>query len=106
MIDDQGEKERALHDYFEAVFPGRWEESREPTDKEYARVAILRIPLAQASAKISEGPPEDEDYDHELDVWAGVIPVERSLGATQPDPALRDGIPEPPSLARIRKRWG
>lgn len=105
LIEDQSEKEQALHDFFEEVFPGRWDESREPTENEYKRVAILKLPLTEASAKIRSGPPEDEDYDYELDVWAGVIPVHHTLGETQPDPVLRDGIPEPASLARIRERW-
>jgi nitroimidazol reductase NimA-like FMN-containing flavoprotein (pyridoxamine 5'-phosphate oxidase superfamily) len=106
LIDDQAEKEQALHDFFEEVFPGRWDESREPTENEYKRVAILKLPLENASAKIGSGPPEDEDDDYRLDVWAGVIPVNHTLGDTEPDPVLRDGIPEPGSLARIRERWG
>lgn len=105
LIDSPGEKEQALEAYFEEVFPGRWEEAREPTEKEYAQVAILKVPLEQASAKISAGPPQEGDYDYELDAWAGVIPIGHTLGATEPDPALRDGIPEAPSLAKIRARW-
>jgi nitroimidazol reductase NimA-like FMN-containing flavoprotein (pyridoxamine 5'-phosphate oxidase superfamily) len=105
IIEDQAEKEQALHDFFEEVFPGRWDESREPTDKEYKRVSIVRMPLQTASAKVGSGPPEDEDYDYELDIWAGVIPVHHTLGETEPDPVLREGIPEPASLARIRDRW-
>lgn len=105
LIDDPAAKKQALHDFFEEVFPGRWDESREPTESEYKRVAILKLPLATASAKIGSGPPEDEDEDYELDVWAGVIPVHHTLGETQPDPALRAGIPEPASLERIRERW-
>jgi nitroimidazol reductase NimA-like FMN-containing flavoprotein (pyridoxamine 5'-phosphate oxidase superfamily) len=106
FVDTAGEKEAALHAYFETVFPGRWEEAREPTVNEYARAAILRLPLEQASAKISSGPPKDEDYDYELDVWAGVVPIESKLGETEPDPALRDGIDVPASIAKLRERWG
>lgn len=105
IIDAPGEKEAALQAFFEEVFPGRWEESREPTEKEYARVSILKIPLKEASAKVGSGPPEDEDYDYDLDVWAGVIPITEVLGETEPDPVLREGIPVPASLERIRARW-
>jgi hypothetical protein len=105
VVEDQAEKEAALHAFFEEVFPGRWAESREPSENEYKQVAILKLPLAEASAKIRSGPPEDEDEDYELDIWAGVIPVHHSLGEAQPDPALREGIEEPASLARIRERW-
>lgn len=105
MVTDEAEKEQALHDFFEEIFPGRWAESREPTEKEYKRVAILKLPLETASAKVNSGPPEDEDADYELDHWAGVIPVHHTLGETQPDPALRAGIEEPESLRAIRSRW-
>jgi nitroimidazol reductase NimA-like FMN-containing flavoprotein (pyridoxamine 5'-phosphate oxidase superfamily) len=105
LIEDPAEKEKALFDFVEEIFPGRWEEAREPTEKEYKRVAILKLPLAEAAAKINSGPPEDEDDDYELDVWAGVIPVHHTLGETEPDPVLREGIEEPASLARIRERW-
>src|SRR5262245_22290314 len=37
LIEDQAEKQQAMHDFFEEVFPGRWEEAREPTDKEAKR---------------------------------------------------------------------
>ena len=104
IIDDPAEKEQALHDFFEEVFPGRWAESRKPSENEYKQVAILKLPLAEASAKIRTGPPEDEDEDYELDIWAGVIPVHHNLGETQPDPALREDIEEPASLARILER--
>jgi nitroimidazol reductase NimA-like FMN-containing flavoprotein (pyridoxamine 5'-phosphate oxidase superfamily) len=106
IVDTPGEKEAALQAYFEEVFPGRWEEAREPTEKEYARVSILKIPLEQASAKVGSGPPEEEDYDYDLDVWAGVIPILETLGETEPDPVLREGIAVPRSLALIRERWG
>lgn len=105
LIDEQEAKRAALHAYFDEVLPGRWEEVREPTDKEYARVAILKLPLELASAKVSAGPPEDEDFDYELDVWAGEIPVSSTLGDPIADPALRDGIDPGESLRRLRERW-
>lgn len=106
IVTDEAEKAQLTHDFFEAIFPGRWDEARAPTEKESKRMALLKLPLEQASAKVSEGPPEDEDADYDLDVWAGVIPVRHTLGETQPDPSLRDGILEPESIRRIRERWG
>lgn len=105
LIPEGPDKDRMTRSFFEAVFPGRWEEARPPTEKESKRMALLRLPLERASAKICSGPPEDEDEDYELDVWAGVIPVRHVLGEAQPDPALPDGIAEAPSVARIRERW-
>jgi hypothetical protein len=68
-------------------------------------MAILKLPLEQASAKVNAGPPEDEDEDYALDNWAGVIPVHHTLGEPEPDPALREGIEQPPSVERIIARW-
>lgn len=105
IIPEGPEKDQAMHDFFEEVFPGRWDEARPPTENESKRMMMLRLPLETASAKINAGPPEDEDADYELDHWAGVIPVHHTLGETEPDPALREGIPQPPSVERIRARW-
>ncbi len=98
-------KDQLMHDFFEEIFPGRWAEARVPTEKEAKRMALLKLPLSEASAKINAGPPEDEDEDYALDIWAGVIPMRHSLGEPIPDPALRDGIEPPPSLRRIQDRW-
>lgn len=105
LIPDGIEKDRLTHAFFEEIFPGRWDEVRAPTEKEMKRMALLKMPLEQASAKVSAGPPEDEDYDYELDVWAGVIPVAHTLGAPQADPQLRAGIEAGSSLAQIAARW-
>lgn len=105
LIEDPDEKERALHDYFETVFPGRWAEVRPPSENESKQVSIVKVPLETASAKIGEGPPDDEDEDYALDVWAGVIPISETFGDPVPDPQLRAGIPQPESLERIRRRF-
>lgn len=105
IVTDEQEKSELMHDFFEEVFPGRWEEAREPSEKESKRMALLKLPLEQASAKINAGPLEDEAEDYDLDIWAGVIPVKHVLGEPVADPRLRDGIPAPPSLDRIRSRW-
>jgi len=53
---------------------------------------VLRLEIESASAKISAGPPEDEDEDYSAEVWAGVLPLKLQAGALQPDPVLRAGI--------------
>lgn len=105
IIPEGDEKVAKMHAFFEAVFPGRWDEARPPTEQESKRMALLSLPLAQASAKINAGPPEDEDDDYALEVWAGEIPVSHTLGEPIADPALRAGIARPASLRRIHDRW-
>ncbi len=40
------------------LMPGRWDEVREPLKKELAATQVLKLPLTQASCKISSGPPD------------------------------------------------
>ena len=49
---------------------------------------LLRLPLAESSAKVRTGWPLDEEEDYELDIWAGVIPFTTVTEARPGRPAL------------------
>ncbi|MGH2897637.1 MAG: pyridoxamine 5'-phosphate oxidase family protein, partial [Solirubrobacteraceae bacterium] len=83
------------------LVPGRWDEVRAPNRKELKGTRVLAMKLDEASAKVRSGPPVDDDEDHALDVWAGVIPCALVAGERRPDPRLRTGI-EPSACVR---RW-
>jgi uncharacterized protein len=87
--------EEALEAFTEKLVPGRWADVRWPTAQELKGTAVLALPIEEGSAKVRTGPPVDEDEDYELDVWAGVVPLRLAAGAPEPDPVLRDGIPQP-----------
>ncbi len=98
------EKRAALEALTERLLPGRWADARPPTAKELRATSVLRLPLDEASAKIRDGGPDDDDTpDAELDVWAGVIPLGVRAGAPVPSPGLRKGIPVPPYARRYRR---
>jgi len=92
LIEDAQEKQKALKVISEQLLPGRWQEVRPSFDREVAMTGVLRLEIESASAKISAGPPEDEDEDYSAEVWAGVLPLQLQAGALQPDPVLRAGI--------------
>jgi nitroimidazol reductase NimA-like FMN-containing flavoprotein (pyridoxamine 5'-phosphate oxidase superfamily) len=104
-ISDETEKRAALHAFFESIFPGRWDEVRPPNEKEWKATAIMRLPLSTASAKVSAGPPSEEDADYALDVWAGIVPIRQLVGDPVPDPQLRDGIEESAAALRLPERY-
>jgi uncharacterized protein len=93
------DKEPALHAFMEKLLPGRWDEARRPTAKELKATSILRLPLDEASAKLRQGPPKDDEEDYSWRVWAGVIPLESRWSEPVPDPRLGPGFatPEPPN---------
>ena len=79
-VTDADEKARALELLVEHVHPGRSAECRPPNDKELKATLVLRLPLDEASAKVREGGPIDDDEDLDLPYPAGVIPVRSVRG--------------------------
>ncbi len=91
--------EAALEAFTEKLVPGRWADVRWPTAKELKGTAVLALPIEEGSAKVRTGPPVDDDEDYDLDVWAGVVPLRLTASPAIPDPALREGIPQPAYVA-------
>jgi nitroimidazol reductase NimA-like FMN-containing flavoprotein (pyridoxamine 5'-phosphate oxidase superfamily) len=84
-LTDRAEKLHAMECVVEHIVPGRWNEARQPSDKEIKGTTILALPIEEASAKIRTGPPKDFDEDLSLPVWAGVIPLDLHRGAPYPE---------------------
>lgn len=97
------EKRRAFDALVEHVAPGRSREVRPADDLETRATALLRLPIEEASAKIRTGPPIDDERDHALGCWAGVVPLALTAAPPIADPALRADIALPPSLAPYRR---
>ncbi|MGD2051473.1 MAG: pyridoxamine 5'-phosphate oxidase family protein [Acidimicrobiia bacterium] len=102
LVEDPDEKSAALRALVEHVIPGRWEEVRPITDKEMKGTLVVAVAIDDASAKVRTGPPQDEEDDQALPIWAGVVPLETVAGAPIPDAASRDVLPEPGSVVRYR----
>ena len=106
VLEEPEEKLAALEAVVEHIVPGRWAHVRPPSANELKATAVLALPIEQASAKIRTGPPLDDEEDHALDAWAGVIPFVTSIGALQPDPRLRAGIEPPPHASAYARPGG
>ena len=85
----------------EHLAPGSWDYTREPSDKELAKTAVIALSLAEAAVKIRTGPPLDDESDIDADqVWAGVLPIRREFGTVEPAPDMRATRPIPEHVAR------
>lgn len=87
-VDDPEEKRAAFRALVEHVAPGRYAGVRPPTDDEIKGTLVLRLPIAEGSAKIRSGPPIDDEDDYGWPVWAGVIPLALRPGTPISDPRL------------------
>lgn len=92
---------RVLRGFVACMIPGRDECSREGSKAEITDTGIVRISLAEASAKVRTGGPGDDRADYALNIWAGVIPM--ALVSLPPvvDPLLRAGIGEPACVSNF-----
>ncbi len=99
LVERRDAKLRALNIISEHTMPGRWNELREPLDKEIRMTGVIALAVDAASAKVSAGMPEDEDEDYEIPVWAGVLPLESRLTTLQSDDRLIEGV-EPSAIVR------
>ena len=93
------EKDEALRAMSEAWMPGRWASLRQPTAKELAGTAVLALPLAEWSVKISDSDVTDLPEDLAHPVWAGVLPITASYGEPVPAGDLAECIAVPDYLA-------
>lgn len=75
LVTDAEEKMTALTAISDQIIAGRWDEVRPPNETELKATSVLRLEIAEASAKIRTGPPVDDDEDYALPIWAGVVPM-------------------------------
>lgn len=92
LVEGVDERAAALEAFTEKLLPGRWDEVRQPSAQELKGTRVLAMELTEASAKVRDGGPVDDEEDYALDVWAGVVPLALTAGAPQPDDRLRAGI--------------
>ena len=88
LVEELEEKLAALRTLSEHILPGRWDDARQPNDRELKATSVLRLPIEEFSAKVRIGPPIDDEEDYSFPTWAGVIPLKLSVGEPLSDPKL------------------
>lgn len=101
LVSDEGERMKALHIISDQIIKDRWEEVRKPNDKELKVTKVLKLKIHEGSAKIREEGVGDDKKDYDLDIWAGIVPIERTYGAAIPDPLLKNDLEVPKSVLNI-----
>jgi len=96
LVEDPKEKLAGLRALSEHILPGRWDQARQPSERELKVTSVLRVPIEEFSAKVRTGPPVDDADDYSFPTWAGVIPLEMKAGAPIDDQRLEPGraVPE------------
>jgi nitroimidazol reductase NimA-like FMN-containing flavoprotein (pyridoxamine 5'-phosphate oxidase superfamily) len=103
LVDDPEEKLAALRILSEHILPGRWDDSRQPNERELKATSVLRVPIEEFSAKVRQGPAIDDEEDYSFPSWAGVVPLEMVAGKPIDDARLLPGK-EVPAYVRSYTR--
>jgi uncharacterized protein len=103
LVEDPAEKLGALHAFTERILPGRWNDARQPNEKELKATSILKLPLTEISAKVRVGPVEDDADDYALSVWAGIVPLRLIADAPIRDERCDASLPVPSYAINFRR---
>ncbi|MFF2654703.1 pyridoxamine 5'-phosphate oxidase family protein [Streptomyces sp. NPDC058045] len=101
QVTEEAEKRAALDALVDQVVPGRSADSRPADRKELAATAVLRLDLAEVSAKVRTGGPVDDAADLALPHWSGVVPVQHGHGTPVPAEGLAADTQLPAYLSEL-----
>jgi nitroimidazol reductase NimA-like FMN-containing flavoprotein (pyridoxamine 5'-phosphate oxidase superfamily) len=91
-VDDAQEQYDSMVAIVEHLVPGRSADTRLPSPTELRKTLIVRLSLAECSAKVRTGGPLDDEEDMQLGHWAGVLPLVVAPGPPIPD--VDDPVPD------------
>ena len=74
-IDDFESKANFFKELTEKIVPNSWEYLRPMKSKEVDKTMLLVFEISEASAKVRQGMPIDEEEDEALPIWSGLIPI-------------------------------
>jgi uncharacterized protein len=97
-------KFEALRVITDHLIRGRWNDAREPNEKELKATTVLEFTIEEASAKVRTGGPVDDEEDYELNIWAGVLPLSLSPGTPLHDARMRPDATLPNYIANYHPK--
>jgi nitroimidazol reductase NimA-like FMN-containing flavoprotein (pyridoxamine 5'-phosphate oxidase superfamily) len=104
LVEDPDAKIGALRVISEHSMPGRWDELRAPHEREVKMTGVMRLEIDAASAKLSNGMPDDEEEDYDIPVWAGVLPLMSSFTELLGDDRVIEGVEPSAVVKRLQGR--
>ncbi|MEM7072553.1 MAG: pyridoxamine 5'-phosphate oxidase family protein, partial [Pseudomonadota bacterium] len=101
LLRDKADKNDALDALMERVASGRLTHLRAPLEKEIKATSVVWMEIEEASLKVRDGPPIDDEEDYDLDCWAGVLPIEARILDPVDDPRLKAGTDVPDHISAL-----
>ena len=103
LVDDLAQKLEIMRAFTNKIVAGRWDDARQPNEKEIKATSILRLPLTEVSAKVRSGPVMDDEEDYAFRTWAGIVPLHLQAEAPIRDERCEEAIPTPEYAANYKR---
>lgn len=100
------QKERVMKIISDHALCGRWEALRPVNDMELEQTSVLQMDIIEASAKIRSGPPQDDEEDYALPIWAGTLDFQSPLPIARADDRLHPDAVLPEHVKKYRHPQG
>ncbi len=104
LVESDEDKLRAMKCISEHLMPGRWDELREPLEREVKMTGVIEVQIDRAAAKVAEGLPVDEEPDYAIPIWAGTLPLRSRLGELIADQRLQPGVAPSEAVLALQNR--
>ncbi|MBW1298719.1 pyridoxamine 5'-phosphate oxidase family protein [Aquimarina litoralis] len=99
-VEDPKEKMDALACILNHMIPGHWDNIRQPNAKEFNATLVMAIKIDTASAKVRAEGVVDEKEDHNLPIWAGVVPIKQVALDPVSENDLIEGVSVPDAVLK------
>lgn len=104
LVEEREAKLHGMRVISEHLMPGRWDEVREPLEREIRMTGLIALDIESASAKVSAKMPTDDDEDYAIPVWAGVLPLVSSFAELQADDRVLAGVSPSAAVQALQGR--
>ncbi len=95
LVETDEERWLAAERFTEHVVPGRWAEARHPSASDMKKTMFIAVEIEEASVKFRDGGVGDDPEDMNLEVWAGVLPLQIIPFEAITDEAGKQGLAVP-----------
>ena len=80
MVEGEDAKLRAMDAFMDRFFPGRSKMVRPASRQEIKATSFVWMDIEQASGKIRDVPPHDDEDDYAVPAWTAMFPVRQIVG--------------------------
>ena len=105
VVEGAQQKSDVLDAFIDCIAAGRSALVRSGSASELSATTVLKMPLTEASIKVSDGGVDDLASDKHSEVWAGVLPYKTVVGPLITDSEVPEDTELPDYSEQYQDRW-